>query len=79
MSCLSSSLTAVHVDEFKKALTNEVSLSMRELGELREQKKVLQHQIADLFSLMAKHGEENVSLGLEQKLTAARSAGHVPA
>lgn len=52
---------------------------MRELGELREQKKVLQHQIADLFSLMAKHGEENVSLGLEQKLTAARSAGHVPA
>lgn len=51
----------VHVDEFKKALTNEVSQSMRELGTLREQKKALEHRIADLFALIAKHGEEGVS------------------
>lgn len=38
---------------------------MRELGTLREQKKALEHRIADLFALIAKHGEEGVSLGSE--------------
>ncbi|ORY35687.1 hypothetical protein BCR39DRAFT_511504 [Naematelia encephala] len=53
-----------HIDEFKKLLSAEVHKSMKELGEMREQKRALEHQISDLFALKAKHGEmsgENVS------------------
>lgn len=48
----------IHVDEYKTALSQEVQRSIRELGQMREQKKVLEHQIADLFALKAKHGDE---------------------
>ncbi|WWD19242.1 hypothetical protein CI109_103700 [Kwoniella shandongensis] len=45
-----------HVEEFKKLLSAEVNRSMAELGQMREEKKVLEQQISDLFALMAKHG-----------------------
>ncbi|KAL1405808.1 hypothetical protein Q8F55_007485 [Vanrija albida] len=45
----------IHVDEFKRALSGEVTKSMHELGAMRERKKALEHQIADLFALKAKH------------------------
>jgi hypothetical protein len=51
----------IHVDEFKKALTTETQRSLKELGTMREQKKALEHQIADLFALKAKHGDDIVS------------------
>ena len=44
-----------HVEEFKKLLSTEVHKSMKELGQMREQKKALEHQISDLFALKAKH------------------------
>ncbi|WVR09459.1 hypothetical protein IAU60_006526 [Kwoniella sp. DSM 27419] len=47
---------AMHVEEFKKLLSAEVNKSMAELGQMREEKKVLEQQISDLFALMAKHG-----------------------
>ncbi|KAK8854619.1 hypothetical protein IAR55_003358 [Kwoniella newhampshirensis] len=47
---------SLHVEEFKKLLTTEVNRSMVELGQMREEKKVLEQQISDLFALMAKHG-----------------------
>ncbi|EIW68349.1 hypothetical protein TREMEDRAFT_71976 [Tremella mesenterica DSM 1558] len=46
----------LHVEEFKKVLSAEVHRSMQELGQLREQKRALEHQISDLFALKAKHG-----------------------
>ncbi|RSH81638.1 uncharacterized protein EHS24_007817 [Apiotrichum porosum] len=45
------------VDEFKKVLSSEVSRSINELGKMREEKKALEHQIADLFALKVKHGD----------------------
>ncbi|WWC63514.1 uncharacterized protein I303_106117 [Kwoniella dejecticola CBS 10117] len=47
---------SMHVEEFKKLLSTEVNRSMAELGQMREEKKVLEQQISDLFALMAKHG-----------------------
>ncbi|WVQ95137.1 hypothetical protein IAU59_002231 [Kwoniella sp. CBS 9459] len=47
---------SMHVEEFKKLLSAEVNRSMAELGQMREEKKVLEQQISDLFALMAKHG-----------------------
>ncbi len=49
-------MIAVHIEEFKKLLSAEVHKSMKELGQMREQKKALEHQISDLFALKAKHG-----------------------
>ena len=43
------------MEEFKKVLSTEVHRSMQELGQLREQKRALEHQISDLFALKAKH------------------------
>ncbi|KAK4689185.1 hypothetical protein P7C73_g942, partial [Tremellales sp. Uapishka_1] len=51
----------LHIDEFKKLLSTEVHKSMKELGQMREQKKVLEHQISDLFALKAKHGSHSGS------------------
>jgi hypothetical protein len=48
-------LTAVHIDEFKNLLSQEVNRAISELGEMREQKMALEHQISDLFALKAKH------------------------
>ena len=45
-----------HVEEFKKTLSAEVTKSIKELGKMREEKRALEHQIADLFALKAKFG-----------------------
>lgn len=45
----------VHIEEFKKLLLAEVHKNMKDLGQMREQKKALEHQISDLFALKAKH------------------------
>lgn len=50
----------IHVDEFKRSLSGEVAKSMNELGKMREQRKALEHQIADLFALKAKHNGDTV-------------------
>lgn len=50
-----------HVEEFKKTLSAEVGKAMKELGQLREERKALEHQISDLFALKAKHGGRDVS------------------
>ncbi|OCF38674.1 hypothetical protein I317_07551 [Kwoniella heveanensis CBS 569] len=57
---------SMHVEEFKKLLSAEVNRSMAELGQMREEKKVLEQQISDLFALMAKHGggKKSKSTGL---------------
>ena len=47
---------AGHVEEFKKTLSTEVQKSIKELGKVREEKRALEHQIADLFALKAKFG-----------------------
>jgi hypothetical protein len=47
------------VEEFKKLLSAEVNRSMAELGRMREEKKVLEQHISDLFALKAKHGTDN--------------------
>lgn len=44
------------MEEFKKLLSTEVHKSMKELGEMREERKALEHQISDLFALKAKFG-----------------------
>ena len=51
----------MHIEEFKKLLSAEVHKSMKELGQMREQKKSLEHQISDLFALKAKHGPNSAS------------------
>ncbi|WVQ72027.1 hypothetical protein IAR50_001571 [Cryptococcus sp. DSM 104548] len=48
----------MHIEEFKKLLNVEVNRSMNELGKVREEKRALEQQIADLFALKAKHGFE---------------------
>ena len=48
-------MASEHIEEFKKLLSLEVHKSMKELGQMREQKKALEHQISDLFALKAKH------------------------
>ncbi|ODN83587.1 hypothetical protein L202_01699 [Cryptococcus amylolentus CBS 6039] len=48
----------MHIEEFKRLLNVEVNKSMGELGKVREEKRALEQQIADLFALKAKHGFE---------------------
>ncbi len=36
---------------------------MKELGQMREQRKALEHQISDLFALKAKHGADDSRRG----------------
>jgi len=52
------------VEEFKKTLSAEVGKAMKELGQLREERKTLEHQISDLFALKAKHGGRVVSVSV---------------
>lgn len=47
----------MHVEEFKKVLSQEVSRSMADLGRMREEKKALEHQIAELFAIKVKNNE----------------------
>ncbi|TIA88121.1 hypothetical protein E3P99_02781 [Wallemia hederae] len=44
------------VDEFKKQLMPEVRGLVKEIGDLREQKRGLQHEISELFAIKSKQG-----------------------
>ncbi|CDZ98163.1 hypothetical protein [Phaffia rhodozyma] len=46
-----------HLEEFKKLLSQEVGRSMTDLGRMREEKKLLESQIAELFAIKVKHSE----------------------
>jgi hypothetical protein len=48
----------VHIQEFKKSLTQEIAQHSQELAEMREQKKALELVISDLFAIKAKHANE---------------------
>ncbi|KAF8608903.1 hypothetical protein BDV93DRAFT_518942, partial [Ceratobasidium sp. AG-I] len=48
----------LHVDEFKKQLTREVLALTDEVGRLRDERKTIQHQIAQLFMIKSEHEEE---------------------
>ncbi|KAG8730990.1 hypothetical protein FRC12_019955 [Ceratobasidium sp. 428] len=48
----------VHVEEFKKQLTHEVVTLTDEVGRLREERKTIQHQIAQLFFIKNEHENE---------------------
>ncbi|ORY77209.1 hypothetical protein BCR35DRAFT_115337 [Leucosporidium creatinivorum] len=45
-----------HVKDFRGQLTNEVQRMFKEVGKLRDEKKSLQTDIAELMSFQAKHG-----------------------
>jgi len=45
-----------HLDGFSKSLASEVKILMKEVGDLRESKRALQHEIADLLLIKARHG-----------------------
>lgn len=45
-----------HLDAFSKSLAGEVKTLMKEVGDLRESKRALQHEIADLLLIKARHG-----------------------
>ncbi|QRV94093.1 condensin complex subunit 1 [Ceratobasidium sp. AG-Ba] len=48
----------VHVEEFKKQLTREVLALTDEVGRLRDERKTIQHQIAQLFLIKSEHEAE---------------------
>ncbi|GAA5991459.1 hypothetical protein JCM11641_005212 [Rhodosporidiobolus odoratus] len=45
-----------HVKDFRGQLTNEVQRMFKEVGKLRDEKKTLQHEIAELMTFHAKQG-----------------------
>ncbi|KAL7411281.1 hypothetical protein BDY24DRAFT_343299 [Mrakia frigida] len=47
----------LHVEEFKKLLSQEVARSMHDLGRIREEKKHLEQQIAELFATKVKFSD----------------------
>jgi peptidoglycan hydrolase CwlO-like protein len=48
----------VHVEEFKKQLTHEVIALNDEVARLRDERKTIQHQIAQLFMMKSEHEAE---------------------
>lgn len=46
-----------HLEKFKQQLSNEVSRSLHDLHRMREEKKVLEGQIAELFAFKVKNGD----------------------
>ncbi|KAG8706541.1 hypothetical protein FRC08_000995 [Ceratobasidium sp. 394] len=48
----------VHVEEFKKQLTREVFALTDEVTRLRDERKTIQHQIAQLFLMKSEHEME---------------------
>ena len=46
--------TLVHVEEFKKELTREVTLMTQEVDRLHKERQGLEQHIADLFAFYAK-------------------------
>ncbi|KAG8679753.1 hypothetical protein FRC11_003330, partial [Ceratobasidium sp. 423] len=58
MSQATSMNVQMHVEEFKKQLTHEVLALTDEVGKLREERKTIQHQIAQLFLVKSEHEAE---------------------
>jgi hypothetical protein len=58
---------AVHVQEFKKSLTQEIAQHSQELAEMREQKKALELVISDLFAIKAKHANEPAAVSSDER------------
>ncbi|KAB5593308.1 hypothetical protein CTheo_3226 [Ceratobasidium theobromae] len=63
MSQATSMNVQLHVEEFKKQLTHEVLALTDEVGRLREERKTIQHQIAQLFLVKSEH---EVELGISE-------------
>ncbi|KDQ56760.1 hypothetical protein JAAARDRAFT_36249 [Jaapia argillacea MUCL 33604] len=45
-----------YINDFSKALANEVRILLEEVGKLRDERRALQHEISELMSLKSKHG-----------------------
>ncbi|KAJ1304355.1 hypothetical protein OPQ81_005510 [Rhizoctonia solani] len=61
MSQATSMNVQLHVEEFKKQLTHEVLALTDEVGRLREERKTIQHQIAQLFLVKSEHEAESLT------------------
>ncbi|KAJ7617731.1 hypothetical protein FB45DRAFT_932549 [Roridomyces roridus] len=49
-----------YIQDFSKALAGEVKILLAEVGKLRDEKRALQFEIAELMSIKAKHSAEGV-------------------
>ncbi|EPT03283.1 hypothetical protein FOMPIDRAFT_1159439 [Fomitopsis schrenkii] len=47
---------ARYINDFSKALASEVRILLQEVGKLRDERRQLQYEIAELMSLKSKHG-----------------------
>ncbi|KAF7298753.1 hypothetical protein MIND_00822800 [Mycena indigotica] len=46
-----------YINDFSKALAGEVRVLLAEVGQLRDERRALQYEIAELMSAKSKHGE----------------------
>ncbi|KAF7314623.1 hypothetical protein MKEN_00936000 [Mycena kentingensis (nom. inval.)] len=46
-----------YINDFSKALAGEVRILLAEVGQLRDERRALQYEIAELMSMKSKHGE----------------------
>ncbi|KAI9429059.1 hypothetical protein H4582DRAFT_1029319 [Lactarius indigo] len=51
----SPSATPKYLNDFSKALASEVRILLQEVGKLRDERRALQHEIAELMAVKAKH------------------------
>ncbi|KAJ7764131.1 hypothetical protein DFH07DRAFT_867297 [Mycena maculata] len=49
-----------YINDFSKALAGEVKILLSEVGKLRDEKRALQFEIAELMSIKAKHSADGV-------------------
>ncbi|ETW77500.1 hypothetical protein HETIRDRAFT_421624 [Heterobasidion irregulare TC 32-1] len=45
-----------YINDFSKALASEVRILLQEVGKLRDERRALQHEIAELMAVKSKHG-----------------------
>ncbi|EJD01918.1 uncharacterized protein FOMMEDRAFT_108953 [Fomitiporia mediterranea MF3/22] len=45
-----------HINDFTKALASEVRILLQEVGQLRDERRQLQYEIAELMAVKSKHG-----------------------
>ncbi|KAJ7758094.1 hypothetical protein DFH07DRAFT_868043 [Mycena maculata] len=45
-----------YINDFSKALAGEVRILLAEVGQLRDERRALQYEIAELMSVKSKHG-----------------------
>ncbi|KAF7302708.1 hypothetical protein HMN09_00905700 [Mycena chlorophos] len=60
-----------YIQDFSKALANEVKILLAEVGKLRDEKRALQFEIAELMQIKAKHSAEGVYTGWQPPPPAA--------